>query len=96
MRERLGKELRYPETWLGLTALQRAVVGAIADGVEKPYGAAARGRMASLGDIPEPSTSSIQAALRKLSRSGIVDSWTGSWIIEDPAFAEWVRKDARY
>ena len=96
VRERLGEELRYPETWLGLTALQRAVVGAIADGVEKPYGAAARGRMTSLAGVPEPSTSSIQAALRKLSRSGIVDSWTGSWIIEDPAFAEWVRRDARY
>ena len=96
VRARLGEELRYPETWLGLTALQRAVVGAIADGIEKPYGAAARRRMASLADIEEPSTSRVQAALRKLSRSGLVDSWTGSWVIEDPAFAEWVRTSGQY
>ena len=96
VRERLGEELRYPETWLGLTALQRAVIGALAEGVEKPYGAAARRRMAELAGIDEPSASRVQAALRKLSRSGLVDAWSGSWIVEDPAFAEWVRSDARH
>jgi len=63
---------------------------------EKPYGTTARERTATLADIEEPFASPARAAPRKLSRSGLVDAWTGSWVIEDPAFAERVRASGRY
>lgn len=96
VRARLSEELRYPETWLELDVVQRGVIHALAEGREKPYGRAARARVATLAGIDEPSAAAVPSALRTLVRRGLVDSWSGRWEIEDPAFAEWIRGEGRH
>ena len=43
------------------------------------------------GEAP-PTPGKVQAALRRLQRSGQVDTHTGDWALVDPEFAAWVRE----
>lgn len=92
LRERIADELGYLDAWLGLTPLQRAVVGALADnGRKRPFSQEFRERVgAALADEP-PSAAQVQAALRRLRRLRLVDTPLGEWALADPEFAAWLR-----
>jgi hypothetical protein len=91
VRERIATDLGYPRTWLSLTPLQREVAGALARGVHKPYSQAARGALGTTMSTPPPSAAQVQTALRKLSKLGVADTYTGTWALEDPEFARWIK-----
>ncbi|MXZ71823.1 MAG: ATP-binding protein [Acidobacteria bacterium] len=92
VRERIALDLGYPETWLALTAIQRATARALAAGADQPFGQPFRRRVG--GEIGETAVSAghIQAALRRLERAGLADTHTGRWALADPEFAAWVRE----
>lgn len=92
VRHRIAIELGYPETWLALTSIQRATVQALAKGMTKPFSQTSRKAIAKdMGEDP-PSTARVQAALRKLNKLGLADTYTGGWALDDPGFAAWVRE----
>ena len=92
VRERIALDLGYPETWLALTAIQRATARALAAGADQPFGQPFRRRVG--GEIGETAVSAghIQAALRRLERAGLADTHTGRWALADPEFAAWIRE----
>src|SRR5262245_6421032 len=90
-RERIAVDLRYPQTWLSLSPLQRATAFVLADGADKPFGNAVRVRIGQLIGTEAPSAARVQAAIRKLASLGLADRWTGHWMLDDPEFAAWVR-----
>ena len=92
VRDRIALDLGYPDTWLALTAIQRATAGALAGGADRPFGQSFRHRVG--GEIGEPALSAgrVQAALRRLERVGLADTHTGRWALVDPEFAAWIRE----
>ena len=92
VRERIALDLGYPETWLALTAIQRATARALAAGADRPFGQPFRRRVGA--EIGEAALSAgrIQAALRRLDRAGLADTHTGRWALVDPEFAAWIRE----
>lgn len=91
VRDRIALDLGYPNTWLALTAIQRATARALADGADRPFGQSFRHRVGS--EIGEPALSAgrVQAALRRLERVGLADTHTGRWSLVDPELAAWIR-----
>ena len=83
-------KLGYADTWLGLTAIQRATTKALAEGAERPYSGATRERIGEMIDARAPSIDQVQTALRRLERLRIAAVWSGQWHIEDPEFARWI------
>ena len=95
VRHRIAVELGYPETWLALTSIQRATVHALAKGTTKPFSQTSLKAIAkSMGEDP-PSAARVQAALRKLNKLGLADTYTGGWALDDPGFTAWVRETQR-
>lgn len=92
VRHRIAVELGYPATWLALTSVQRATARALAKGVDKPFSQTSRTAMGAAMNEKPPSSARVQAALRKLNRLGLADTYTGSWAIDDPEFAAWIRE----
>ena len=94
VRDRIALDLGYPDTWLALTAIQRATARALADGADQPFGQPFRRRVG--GEIGKPALSAgrVQAALRRLERTGLADTYTGRWALVDPEFAAWIREHA--
>ena len=90
VRHRIAVELGYPETWLALTSIQRATVQALAKGTTKPFSQTSRKAIAKGMGEDLPSTARVQAALRKLNKLGLADTYTGGWALDDPGFAAWV------
>ena len=90
VRHRIAAELGFPNIWLSLTPLQRAVSQALLQHV-KPFSQSARAAMAEHLDDELPSSGRVQAALRRLRRLGLVDRQNGGWRIADPEWADWVR-----
>ena len=93
VRGRLVDELGYPNTWLGINPLQRAVAWALANGRRNLFSRSFRettGR--ELGEAVPLSSSRIQAALRKLERLGLADREAGDWALADPEFEAWVQR----
>ena len=91
VRGRIAAELGYPQTWLSLTPLQRAVAETLLEHA-KPFSRASRDAIAErLGDQAPP-PSRVQAALRRLERLGLVDRQNGGWAPADPEWADWVRR----
>jgi uncharacterized protein len=90
-REHLASDLQYPQKWLLLNPLQRATLKVLAHGENKPFGTSARAEIGRRQRANPPSIAQVQTALRKLASLGIVDRWTGKWIIEDPELAAWIR-----
>ncbi len=94
VRYRIADELGYRDMWLQLTPVQRAVTGALAQGIDKPFSQAARDGMGAQldSDGRAPSSSRVQAALRRLRRLGLADADSGGWRLADPEFAAWIRE----
>ena len=90
VRHRIAAELGFPNIWLSLTPLQRAVAQALLRH-GKPFSQSARATMAERLDDEPPSPSRVQAALRRLQRLDLVDRQNGGWRIADPEWADWVR-----
>lgn len=90
VRHRIAAELGFPNIWLSLTPLQRAVAQVLLHH-GKPFSQSARAAMAENLDGELPSPGRIQAALRRLQRLGLVDRQNGGWRIADPEWADWVR-----
>ena len=79
-------------TWLALTPIQRATAQALAEGMTKPFSQTSRKAIAKAMGEGLPSIARVQAALRKLNKLGLADTYTGSWAHDDPEFAAWVRE----
>ncbi|MDE0226462.1 MAG: ATP-binding protein [Gammaproteobacteria bacterium] len=92
VRHRIAAELGFPNIWLSLTPLQRAVAQALLEH-GKPFGQSARTAMAEHLEEEIPSPGRVQAALRRLQRLDLVDRQNGGWRITDPEWADWVRKE---
>ena len=95
VRRRVADELDYPNTWLGFNPLQRVVAQALAAGRRNPFSRSFReaaGR--ELGEAAPPSTSRIQAALRKMERLGLAGREAGDWALADPEFGAWIMRNA--
>ena len=90
VRDRIAAELGYQDIWLSLSPLQRAVAQALLDHA-KPFGRSSLNFVADKLDDTMPSTSRIQAALRRLQRLGLVDRENGGWRLADPEWATWIR-----
>ena len=92
VRDRIAVDLGYANAWLGLPPLHRGIVQALASGRKHPYGETFRRVVGGFsGDAP-PTPGKVQAALKRLQRSGQVDTHTGEWALVDPEFAAWVRE----
>lgn len=89
VRGRIAAELGYPDFWLTLPPLGRGVVLLLARGEENPFGESARQRLGALLGEPAPTTGRVQAALRRLAREGLADSYAGRWMLDDPEFGRW-------
>lgn len=90
VRERISAELRYPETWLALSAIQRETARALAMGASRPFGRLFRAALGARLGEETPSAGRVQAALRRLERLGLADNAEGHWGLVDPGFAGWI------
>ena len=90
VRTRLATRLGYTDLWLSLDPLHRALLRALADGVEHPFGALAREALADATGDAVPTISRVQNAMKTLERRRVVDTWNGRRVVADPAFAAWV------
>lgn len=95
VRHRIAVELGYPKIWLTLTPIQRATAQALAKGMTKPFSQESREAIAKAMGGEPPSTARVQAALRKLNKLGLADTYTGEWALDDPEFAAWMRETQR-
>lgn len=95
VRDRIASQLGYPETWLSLSPIQRAIVNGLADGLQKPFSQPARDQFGRLLGETAPSAARVQAAIRKLENLELVDRYGGTWRLDDPEFANWVRDRGR-
>ena len=91
VRGRIAAELGYPQTWLSLTPLQRAVAQTLLDQA-KPFSQESRSAIGQKLAAPPPSPGRIQAALRRLERLGLADRQNGTWAPADAEWAAWVRE----
>ena len=92
VRYRIAAELGYPVTWLALTPVQRAAAFLLANGVDRPFSHSSREAMATVLGENVPSPARVQAALRKLNKLGLADTYTGGWALDDPEFAAWIKE----
>lgn len=90
LRDRLAVELRYPEQWLALTPLQRALALQLARGIDRPFSKDAREAMGKMIDTEAPTIARVQTALRRLSALGIATRWDERWSIDDGGFRTWM------
>lgn len=91
VRGRVAAEFGFPNTWLSLTPLQRAVAKTLLEHA-KPFSRASRGAIGGRLGNGAPSPSRVQAALRRLERLGVVDRQNGGWGPADAEWADWVRE----
>ena len=92
VRDRIAIELGYANAWLTLPPLHRGVARALASGRKHPYSKDFRNALGTYAEQAPPTAAKVQAALKKLQRSGHVDIHTGDWALVDPEFAAWVRE----
>lgn len=90
LRDRVAIDLRYPETWLALTPIQRAVAILLARDAPKPFSKSARAEVGKLIGEEPPSIPRIQTALRRLSSLEVAVRWDEQWMIEDAEFKSWI------
>ena len=92
VRDRIAVDLGFAGAWLSLPPLHRGVALALANGEKRPYSREFRRSVASFSGEPPPTPGRVQAALKRLQRSGDVDNNTGDWALVDPEFAAWIRE----
>jgi len=90
VRSRIAIQLGYPRIWLALTPIQRATAQALAKSETKPMSLATRQLIGKAMTEAAPSIARVQAALRRLNKLGLADTYTGRWALDDPEFAKWV------
>ena len=95
MREQMAEKSGYAALWIKLTDIQRSTVTQLALGADKPFSKSTRTEIGLALGIEPPSIDKVQTALRRLAGLGIVDRWSGNWIIEDPEFSMWVRRQIK-
>ncbi len=91
VRDRIAVDLGYANAWVALPPLHRGVVQALAAGHKRPYSKAFRRAVGSYSGEEFPTAGRVQAALKRLERSGHLDAYAGEWALVDPEFAAWVR-----
>lgn len=92
VQEELSEEFGFGKIWLGLSAVQRLVARLLADHVTQLYGQAGADHIETLTGAPSPNSSSLQSALKLLSRHNLVEKWEEEWRISDPLFENWIRQ----
>ncbi|MBY0562831.1 MAG: hypothetical protein K2P58_01495 [Hyphomonadaceae bacterium] len=95
VRASIAEEFGFALKWVELNAVQRLTARMLAEGVRQLYGKEGGDFIEALTGAPAPSASSIQSALRRLSRLGYVDKWDDEWRFADPLFEAWVRERPR-
>lgn len=90
-RAQIARDLKYPELWHKLNAIQRATVAVLAEGAQKPFSQDSRDRIGEIADVSAPSIAKVQTAIRRLASLGTIDRWNEQWVIQDPEFAAWLR-----
>ncbi|MDR1967865.1 MAG: ATP-binding protein [Burkholderiaceae bacterium] len=82
----------YAQDWERCSALEHLLLLLIADGGVELYSASVREQLAHRLGVPDMAVSSVQSALRSLSRRGRVFKAEASpeYEIEDPVFREWL------
>lgn len=90
----LSKELGFFAKWTGLAPSQRIMAMALSSRVAKIYGKSGEEFIMNLTGQKPPSISTLQAAVGRLAKLGIVDKWDGEWRISDPVFEGWIRTRA--
>ena len=93
MRDRIAVDLGYPDTWLGLTPIQRATARALAHDARRPFSQPFRRALGVALGEDRPSAGRVQAALRRLERLGLADTHAGNWLLVDPEFGAWIREN---
>ncbi len=88
--EHIAADLGYPATWLDLTPIQRETARALATGAPRPFSRDFRAALGAALGRGAPSASSVEAALQRLERLGIVDIAREGWEIADPGFGGWI------
>ena len=83
-------EFGFNRIWLELNPNQRVVARMLASRVEQVYGRNGADFIRDLTGENPPSKSSLQAAISRLSRLGIIDRWDNAWCFADPLFENWV------
>jgi len=91
LREQLDEKSGYAELWLKLTDMQRATLSQLSQGAKKPFSRTTRAAIGQSLNGQPPAIDKVQTALRRLSGLGVVDKWSGQWVIDDPEFSRWVR-----
>ncbi|WP_019960496.1 AAA family ATPase [Woodsholea maritima] len=91
VQDELSEEFGFGEVWLGLSATQRLVARMLADHVTQLYGQAGADFIKDLTGKSAPNSSSLQSALKLLSRHALVEKWEEEWRISDPLFENWIR-----
>ena len=92
VRDRIAVDLGYATAWLALPPLHRGLVQALSSGRKRPYSEGFRRAVGAFSGEAPPTPAKVQAALKRLQRSGQVDTHTGDWALVDPEFAAWVRE----
>ncbi len=92
LREQMDVKSGYADLWLKLTEVQRSTLEQLAQGAKKPFSKSTRDAIGQSLNSEPPSIDKVQTALRRLSGLGVVDRWSGKWVIEDPEFSRWVRE----
>jgi hypothetical protein len=93
VRYRIAMDLGYPKTWIALTPMQRATALALASGIGRPYSQASRNALGKVLNEDSPTAARVQAALRKLNKLGLADTYTGEWTLDDPEFVDWIKEN---
>ena len=92
--ERTAAEFGYPETWLGLTPIQRETARALVARGSRPFSRVFRSALGNALGEEMPTAARVQAALRRLERIGIADRVGGNWELADPGFRTWIARAA--
>ncbi len=87
----IADEFGFPKQWLQLSSTQRTAARLIADQSPQLFGRKGAERWRALTSGDSPATQTVQAAVRRLSRLGLVDKWGDDWRLADPMFEAWVR-----
>ena len=87
----IAEEFGFWKQWLDLSGVQRVTARLVAEHVHQIYGQQGADRIKELTNHPAPGSSSIQSALKRLSRLGIAGKWDDVWRLSDPLFETWVR-----
>lgn len=88
LRDRVAIELRYPQIWLSLTPMQRAVAMELARDAEKPFSKTTRDKIG--GSLGEATIARVQTALRRLASLEVAVKWDERWLIEDAELKRWI------